>query len=70
MNKYTIIRKLLNIQYSNFIIVTKGPTHLFSGATHYNFGLNTVTIYSMDNDYNNYSITFDYSNILTIKAAV
>lgn len=69
MNKYAIIRKLLNIQYSNFIVVTKGSTQLFPGATHYNFRLNTVTIYSMDNDYNNYSITFDYSNILTIKAA-
>ena len=70
MNKYTIIRKLLDVQYySNFIVVTKGVTQLFPGATHYNFGLNTVTIYSMDNDYNNYSITFDYSNILTIKAA-
>ena len=67
--KYTIIRKLLSVQYLNFIVVTKGSTHLFPGATHYNFGLNTVTIYSMDNDYNNYSITFDYSNILTIKAA-
>ena len=69
MNKYTIIIKLLNFQYSNFIVVTKGSIQLFPGATHYNFGLNTVTIYSMDNDYNNYSITFDYSNILTIKAA-
>ena len=68
MNKYTIIRKLLNVQYSNFIVVAKGATQLFPGATHYDFRLNTVTIYSM-NDYNNYSVTFDYSNILTIKAA-
>ena len=48
MNKYTIIRKLLNIQYSNFIVVTKGSTHLFPGATHYNFGLNTVFGIDMD----------------------
>ena len=48
MNKYTIIRKLLNVQYSNFIVVTKGVTQLFSGATHYNFGLNIVTIYCMN----------------------
>ena len=69
MSKYTIIRKLLNAQYSNFIVVTKGSIQMFPGATHYDFRLNTVTIYSMDNDYNNYSMTFDYSNILTIKAA-
>ena len=68
MNKYTIIRRLLSVQYSNFIVVTKGSIQLFPGATHYDFRLNTVTIHSM-NDYNNFSITFDYSNILTIKAA-
>ena len=64
MNKYSVIRKLLNKQWCGFVITCQnGKDYYFNYAKHYNFGLNVFTVY----DDNNNSQIFSYYNVLNIR---